>query len=244
MTDIQPLILAQVRNHVGHLTINRPAAYNDINLEIVRQLQAQLERWADDDAVLAVVLRASGDKAFCAGGDIRELYDNHQQNSPNTFNFFKEEYILDQLIHAYPKPLVALTQGLVLGGGMGLMQGAAFRVITESARLGMPEVSIGYFPDVGGSYFLSRLAGELGTYLGVTGNMVNAADALYTGLADWLIPAEQVAELDRCLDQMNWQQSAQESIRSLLETLSAPAPANSQLQPVRSAIDRHFALIR
>lgn len=244
MTDIQPLILADVRNRVGHLTLNRPAAYNAINLAAIRQIQHQLEQWAGDENVLAVVLRASGDKAFCAGGDIRELYDNHLQNSPDNMAFFNEEYALDQYIHAYPKPLLALAEGLVLGGGMGLFQGAAFRVITEQARLGMPEVSIGYFPDVGGSYFLSRVAGELGTYLGVTGNMVNAADALYTGLADWLVAAEQVAELDRCLDQMDWQRSAQQSIRSLLETLSSPAPGNGQLQQVRDAIDRHFAFDR
>lgn len=244
MTDIQPLILADVRNRVGHLTLNRPAAYNAINLAAVRQIQRQLEQWASDENVLAVVLRASGDKAFCAGGDIRELYNNHLQSSPDNAAFFSEEYALDQYIHAYPKPLLALAEGLVLGGGMGLFQGAAFRVITEQARLGMPEVSIGYFPDVGGSYFLSRVAGELGTYLGVTGNMVNAADALYTGLADWLVAGEQVAELDRCLDQMDWQRSAQQSIRSLLETLSSPAPNNGELQPLRAVIDRHFAFDR
>lgn len=244
MTDIQPLILADVRNRVGHLTINRPAAYNAINLEAVRQIQARLEQWASDDTILAVVLRASGDKAFCAGGDIRELYDNHQQGSLDTQAFFREEYVLDQYIHAYPKPLLALAEGLVLGGGMGLFQGAAFRVITEQARLGMPEVSIGYYPDVGGSYFLSRLAGELGTYLGVTGNMVNAADTLYTGLADWQVASEQVAELDRCLDQMDWQRSPQQSIRSLLATLASPAAGNGQLQQVHAAIDRHFAFDR
>lgn len=241
MTDIQPLILAEVRNRVGHLTINRPAAYNAINLEAVRQIQACLEQWAADDNVVAVVLRGSGDKAFCAGGDIRELYDNHQQGSPLNEAFFREEYRLDQYIHDYPKPLLALAEGLVLGGGMGLFQGAAFRVVTSQARLGMPEVSIGYFPDVGGSYFLSRLAGELGTCLAVTGNMIGAEDALYTGLADWLIAGEQVAELDRCLDQMDWQLAPQQSIRSLLATLASPASKQGELEPLRGAIDRHFA---
>lgn len=244
MSDIQPLILAEVRNRVGHLTLNRPAAYNAINLEAVRQIHACLERWAADDNVVAVVLRGSGDKAFCAGGDIRELYDNHQQGSPLTQQFFREEYALDQYIHDYSKPLLALAEGLVLGGGMGMFQGATFRVITGQARLGMPEVSIGYIPDVGGSYFLSRLAGELGTYLGLSGNMVGAVDALYTGLADWLIADEQVAELDRCLDQMDWQLAPQQSIRNLLVTLASPAARQGELEPLRGAIDRHFAFDR
>lgn len=244
MTDIQPLILTQVRNRIGHLTIDRPAAYNAINLAAVRQIHACLERWAKDDNVLAVVLRGSGDKAFCAGGDIRELYDNHLANSPLNDAFFSEEYQLDQYIHDYPKPLLALAEGLVLGGGMGLFQGAAFRVVTSQARLGMPEVSIGYFPDVGGSYFLSRLSGELGTYLGVTGNMVDATDAIYAGLADWLITDEQVAELDRCLDQMDWQLAPQQSIRSLLATLASPVSTPGTLEPLHNAINRHFAFDR
>src|SRR5690554_5550545 len=231
VTDIQPLILAEVRNRVGHLTINRPAAYNAINLEAVRQIQACLEQWAADDNVVAVVLRGSGDKAFCAGGDIRELYDNHQQGSPLNEAFFREEYRLDQYIHDYPKPLLALAQGLVLGGGMGLFQGAAFRVVTGRARLGMPEVSIGYFPAVGGSYFLSRLEGELGTGLGVTGDMGGAADAVDAGLAGWLGGGELVVELDRRLDQLDWRLAPQQSIRSLLATLASRAGKQGELGP-------------
>lgn len=241
MTDSQELVLSEIRNRVGHITLNRPAAYNATNLDMVCTLLEQLRAWETEDQVLAVVLRATGDKAFCAGGDIRELYDNHLAGSPRAMEFFNQEYKLDQLIYDYPKPLLALGEGLVLGGGMGLFQGAAYRVITENARLGMPETGIGYFPDVGGSYFLPRLSGETGTYLSVSGSMVNAADALYTGLADWMVPAERVAELDQCLDRQEWDISADAVIRSILERLSAPVPANGVLAAVQPAIDQHFA---
>ena len=241
MLDKHALVLTDVRNRVGHLTLNRVSAFNAINLEMVRSIQQQLDEWAADEAVVAVVLRANGDKAFCAGGDIRELYTNAKQGNTLNSTFFSEEYALDQWIHAYPKPLIALVDGLVLGGGMGLIQGASFRIITEKARLGMPEVSIGFFPDVGGSYFLSRIEGEMGTYMGVTGNPVGAADALQLGLADWFLHKEQITELDHCLDTMQWGHSSQEAIRSLLNTLASKHATGAQLTTVRAAIAKHFA---
>lgn len=241
MTDSAALVLGEVRNRVGHLTLNRPAAYNATNLDMVCLLLELLRSWQDDEQVVAVVLRATGDKAFCAGGDIRELYDNHRAGSPRAMEFFRQEYILDQLLYDYPKPVLALADGLVLGGGMGLFQGATQRVITERTRLGMPETGIGYFPDVGGSYFLSQLAGEMGTYMAVSGNMIDAADALHVGLADWLVTAEGIANLDARLDQLDWALPADEEIRQLLDELSVPAPADSTLVRHQEAIERHFA---
>ena len=241
MLDNHALVLTEVRNRVGHLILNRVAAFNSINLEMVRTIQQQLDAWAADDNVVAIVLRANGDKAFCAGGDIRELYNNAKEGNTLNDTFFSEEYALDQWIHASPKPIIALIDGLVLGGGMGLVQGASFRIVTEKARLGMPEVSIGFFPDVGGSYFLSRLPAEAGTYMGVTGNPVGAADALQLGLADWFLHQEQISELDRCLDNMQWGHSSQEAIRSLLNTLASQRSTGAKLTTVRSAIEQHFS---
>ncbi len=241
MPDHQALVLSEVRNKVGHLTLNRVAAFNAINLDMVRRIAQQLNDWATDDTVVAVVLRANGDKAFCAGGDIRELYNNAKEGNDLNQTFFSEEYALDQHIHAYPKPVIALINGLTLGGGMGLVQGASFRIVTEKARLGMPEVSIGFFPDVGGSYFLSRLPSEIGTYMGVSGNPIGAADALQVGLADWFLYAEQITELDRCLDNMQWGHSSQEAIRSLLNTLASKRASGSKLAPLRTAIEQHFS---
>lgn len=240
MSETERPVLAAVRNHIGHLTLNRPAGLNAVNLEMVRLLDQQLRAWAVDPAIHAVVLRANGEKAFCAGGDIRSLYDSFKRGDTEHETFFEEEYALDQYIHAYPKPLLALMDGFVLGGGMGLVQGAALRVITERVRMGMPEVGIGYFPDVGGSYFLSRLPGELGTYMGVTGLPIRAADALHAGLADWCISHEQIAELDRCLDHMSWSIHPQEALRTLVATLGTNRLPGSELKALHQAIDEHF----
>src|SRR5699024_10014741 len=157
MSGTYSLLDTQVRNHIGFVSLNRVAAFNALNLDMVRQLQQLLDAWLTDDQVRAVVLQGNGDKAFCAGGDIRDMYHNQKAGNDLNETFFREEYALDQLIHAYPKPFIALDDGLVLGGGMGLMQGAGLRIVTEKAVLGMPEVCIGYYPDVGSSYFLSRM---------------------------------------------------------------------------------------
>lgn len=241
MTATERPVLAAVRNHVGHLTLNRPAGLNAVTLEMVRLLHQQLSAWAADPQIHAVVLRANGEKAFCAGGDIRLLYDSFQRGDTEHETFFEEEYALDQYIHAYPKPLLALMDGFVLGGGMGLVQGASLRVVTERVRMGMPEVGIGYFPDVGGSYFLSRLPGELGTYMGVTGLQIRAADALHVGLADWCVSHDQIAELDRCLDRMSWSVHPQEALRTLVATLGTNRLPGSELKALHQAIDEHFA---
>ncbi|MCC6075162.1 enoyl-CoA hydratase/isomerase family protein [Pseudomonas sp. GCM10022188] len=235
-------VLAAVRNRIGHLTLNRPAGLNALNLEMVQLLHRQLQAWAEDAEILAVVLRANGEKAFCAGGDIRALYDSYQRGSTLHEQFFEEEYALDQYIHAYRKPILALMDGFVLGGGMGLVQGAALRVVTERAKMGMPETAIGYFPDVGASYFLPRLPGELGTYLGLTGVQIRAADALYAGLADWCLPSEQLAELDRCLDNLSWTVHPQEALRTLLATLASRKLPGAELKALHPAIEQHFAL--
>lgn len=241
MSQAEAPVLVEVRNRVGYLTLNRPAGLNALTLPMVRILHPQLQAWADDPEIVAVVMRAAGEKAFCAGGDIRALYDSHLGGDTEHFTFFEEEYALDQYIHAYAKPLLALMNGFVLGGGMGLIQGASQRVISERSRMGMPEVGIGYFPDVGGSYFLSRLPGNLGIYLGVTGNIISAADALYVGLADHCVTHERFAELERRLDQQDWRQPAAEAIESLLDALGSRTLADATLPALAPAIEEHFA---
>ena len=231
-------IIVDVRNHIGHLVLNRPAGLNALNIEMIRQLQQQLDRWADDNRVRAVVLRGTGERAFCAGGDIRTLYDLHRAgDSASVMAFFTEEYALDQCLHTYPKPVVALMDGYVLGGGMGLAQAAKLRIITERSRLGMPETGIGYFPDVGGSYFLSRLPGELGTYMGLTGYHLTSADALYAGLADHCLPSEQITLLDQKLDNLDW---GQQSFEQVLRDLPHKALPSGELKALQGVIDQHF----
>lgn len=235
-------VLSEVRNHIGHITLNRPQGLNAIDLDMVRQLQDQLEAWARDEKVYAVVLRGAGDKAFCAGGDIRSIYDSFKGGHSEHLDFFAEEYALDLTLHHYRKPVMALMDGFVLGGGMGLAQGVDLRVVTERSRLAMPEVAIGYFPDVGGSYFLPRVPGELGIYLGVTGVQIQAADALYCGLADWCIDSARLDELDRQLDLLKWSLTPLKDLQGVLAKLAVQQLPEPPLEKLRPAIDHFFAL--
>ncbi len=242
MSEHEAPVLASVRNRVGHLTLNRPAGLNALTLPMVRLLHRHLWAWELDPDIVAVVIRGAGEKAFCAGGDIRMLYESHAAGDNQHELFLEEEYALDEYLHGYAKPVLALMDGFVLGGGMGLAQSASVRVITERTRMGMPEVGIGFFPDVGGSYFLPRLPGELGVYLGVTGRHVRAADALYAGLADYCLPSECLADLDRALDSLNWSYAPRENLHQLLAGLASERIPGSELKAFRQAIDRHFAL--
>lgn len=240
-TVLDQHVLAHVSNHIGFLTLNRPAGLNALTLDMVRQLTAALQGWAQDDSVHAVVLRGSGDKAFCAGGDVRALYDSYLGQLGLHESFFSEEYALDLLLHHYRKPLLAIIDGYCLGGGMGLAQACELRVVTEHSQLGMPETAIGFFPDVGGSYFLSRIPGELGTYLGLSGHRVGAADALYCGLADWQVPRERLADLTQGLADIQWTDSPLKDLQNLLARLGTQALPNPPLAELRPAIDHFFA---
>ncbi|MCF4996829.1 enoyl-CoA hydratase/isomerase family protein [Pseudomonas syringae] len=242
MDAMQHEVLAEVRNHIGHLTLNRPAGLNALTLDMVRDLQRHLNAWATDARVHAVVLRGAGEKAFCAGGDIRSLYDSFKSRDTLHEDFFVEEYALDLTIHHYRKPVLALMDGFVLGGGMGLVQGADLRVVTEKSRLAMPEVAIGYFPDVGGSYFLPRIPGELGIYLGVSGAQIRAADALYCGLADWYLDSSKLDKLDEQLDRLEWHDSPLKDLQGLLAKLAVQTLPDAPLEALRPAIDHFFAL--
>lgn len=234
-------VLAEVRNQIGHLTLNRPAGLNALTLDMVRSLQQHLDAWADDSQVQAIVLRGEGPKGFCAGGDIRSLYDSFKAGSTLHEQFFVEEYALDKCIHRYRKPVLVLMDGYTLGGGMGLAQGADLRVVTERSRLGMPETAIGYFPDVGGSYFLSRIPGELGTYLGVTGAQIQAADALYCGLADWYLASDKLSALDQALERISFGEHPLKDLQGLLAKLGTQVLDDAPLARLRPVIDHFFA---
>ena len=195
----QPLVLVEVRGRVGCITLNRPRALNALSLGMIRSLSATLMAWRDDPMVLAVALRGMGKEgpfgAFCAGGDIRFFHQAALAGDPALEDFFTEEYRLNHLIHTYAKPCIAFMDGIVMGGGMGISQGASLRVVTERSKLAMPETAIGLFPDVGGGYFLSRLPGHLGEYLGLTGQALGGAEALAIGLADAYIESARLAGL-------------------------------------------------
>lgn len=186
----------EIRNGVATVTLNRPEALNALTLGMLKDLSARLDDWEKDERVRMVVFRGAGEKAFCAGGDVRALYASFKAGQGGQHEFFEVEYALDYRIHTYPKTIVALIDGIVMGGGMGISQGARVRIVGDRTRMAMPETAIGLFPDVGGSYFLARLPGALGPYLGLVGPTLRAADAIYCGLADVNVGAAAASEIE------------------------------------------------
>jgi enoyl-CoA hydratase len=183
-------ILNHIENEIGWVTLNRPQALNAFSIAMARDLHQLLQRWENTTTVKAVVVEGAGDKAFCAGGDVRALYETKKQGDLQACkDFFREEYALNAKIYQYTKPYVALMDGITMGGGMGVSVTGSHRIVTERALLAMPETGIGLFPDAGGTTFLNQAPGVMGLYLGLTGTRLKAEDALWTGLATHFIPS-------------------------------------------------------
>ena len=208
------------QGHAGLITLNRPKALNAMSLGMVRALKTALEDFAQDSGIQVVAIRGSNKLGkpgsaeslfggFCAGGDIRYFHQAALAGDNSLDDFFTEEYRLNHLIHHYPKPFVAFMDGVVMGGGMGISQGASLRLVTEHTRMAMPETIIGLFPDVGGGYFLSRCPGHIGEYLALTGEVIAAQQALQYGLADVQIEAAQQAALWAALGEQTFANRAQ-----------------------------------
>jgi len=243
-------IATHVANRIGFIELERPKALNALTTGMIRAIQAALARWREDHEVLAVVVRSQHARAFCAGGDIRLMYEAAQRGEQHARDtFFTEEYRLNHTIFTYPKPYIALMSGIVMGGGMGISQGAhrtgGLRVVTQSTRMAMPETRIGLFPDVGASWFLARTPGAIGRYLAVTGETIGAADAMYAGLADVYIDDEALPALIDTLRRQTFERGADVVAcieRDALAYQVAPRPEESVLAKARGLIDRHFAL--
>jgi enoyl-CoA hydratase/carnithine racemase len=234
-------ILCEIRNHVAVITLNRPSALNALSFGMLGELRTILRRCAADGGIRAILLRGAGEKAFCAGGDIRALYQSFKESGTLHHQFFAVEYPIDYLLYSYPKPYIVLLDGITMGGGMGLAQGSTLRIVGERTRIAMPEVGIGLFPDVGASYFLSRLPGCLGPYLALTGVQIRGSDALYAGLADVFLPPEAIACLVDDLGALTWSSDHRADVRQVVHAHAAqglPAPSLNVLRP---AIDLHFA---
>ncbi len=244
----QTLVHTHVHNGIATLTLDRPKALNALNLDMVQALWTALNAWANDPAVIAVVLRSSSPKALCAGGDIRYF---HAAASAGQFDeldgFFAQEYALNLLIANYPKPYIAVMQGVVMGGGMGISATAALRIVTDNSKLAMPETKIGLFPDVGGTHFLSHLSGQLGAYLGLTGCVLDAASARYVGLADAYCPPEALPVLfdtlatQRFVDGQAVLHYLRCECAKFAGTHPLTTPRSSPLASQRAWIDAHFA---
>ena len=199
MTE-EDTVITRRDGRVGRILLNRPRALNALTGSMIRACAAILEIWRDDPHVQAVVIEGAGDRAFCAGGDIRALRDLYLAGHHDEVNqFFAEEYALNLMIANYPKPYIARIDGLCMGGGIGLSVHAPYRVATEHAGFAMPETAIGFFPDIGATFLLPRLPGELGSYLGLTGLRVNGADAVHAGFATHFTPRARLADLSAAL---------------------------------------------
>jgi enoyl-CoA hydratase len=200
-TDDGPDLIVRREHAAGVIRLNRPKALNALTLEMIRGIVAALDEFEADPAASLILLEGSGERGLCAGGDIRGLYESARAGGDLGKIFWREEYILNARIANLRKPYVALMDGIVMGGGIGLSAHGSHRIVTDKSKIGMPEVGVGFFPDVGGTWLLSRAPGELGTYLGLTGTAMTGADAVHAGLADVVVASNQLSALREALIQ-------------------------------------------
>lgn len=231
-------ISATVADGVGHVTLDRPQAINALSYEMVRELTAVFDAWRDDSEVGLVVLDGAGERGFCAGGDIRELYGYATNGGHGEAQaFFRTEYRLDAAIARYPKPVVSIMDGITMGGGIGLSGHASIRVVTERSKLAMPETRIGFTPDVGGTWLLANAPGEVGVHLALNSRVMGPADALYAGFADSYVPSESLPHLLQALAERADPGSPAEIVMLFDET----PPGPSQLSLARDWIDACYS---
>ncbi|MDP4982769.1 enoyl-CoA hydratase/isomerase family protein [Pseudoalteromonas tunicata] len=229
---------------IGIATLNAEKSLNALNFEMVSLLTPQLKLWQSDKTIAMVLLQGAGEKAFCAGGDVVSLYKAMNDATKNEYveRFFSAEYELDYLIHCFEKPLLVWGNGIIMGGGLGLMAGASHRVVTETSRIAMPEITIGLYPDVGGSYFLTKMPEQLGLFLGLTGASINSEDAKYVGLADYFLKAEFKNKLFDELVLTNWGQTVALNHQKLDSVLLKLQQESGK--PLQSNIKANLAVIK
>lgn len=249
--DSDAHVLTRVANRIGYIELERPQALNALTTAMVRTMHAALDRWRDDPGVIAVIVRTRHARAFCAGGDIRFLYESYRAGEQAALDtFFSDEYRLNHAIFTFPKPYIAMLNGVVMGGGMGISQGAhrtgGLRLVGSTTRMAMPETRIGLFPDVGMGWFLARTPGAIGRYLAVTGETLDQASAVYAGLADASLDEAAWPALLDALESEPFASGAEVVARIRQAALPASelqrVAEGSSLATVRGWIDRHFSL--
>ncbi|HVX75086.1 MAG TPA: enoyl-CoA hydratase/isomerase family protein [Bradyrhizobium sp.] len=238
-TDLKGDVIVRREGSAGIIRLNRPKAINALTLEMVRVIAAALDRFETDPAVALVLLEGAGERGLCAGGDIRGLYESSRAKGDLGKIFWREEYVVNARIAKFAKPYVAFMDGLVMGGGVGLSAHGRHRIVTEKTRLAMPEAGLGFFPDVGGTWLLSRAPGELGTYFGLTGQTMNGPDAIHARFADAVVPTEKLPVLRDLLTKVR-----PGVLSSEVQTLIAGFATGETAGPVaalQSRIDGWFA---
>lgn len=231
MTDT---IIARIDGAIGRITLNRPAALNALTTDMCEAMTRALLDWRDDASVLAVVVDGSGDRAFCAGGDVVMLHDSGKAKDGRAETFWRTEYALNALIHSYPKPYVALIDGIVMGGGVGLSVHGQHRVAGDTTLFAMPETGIGYFPDVGGTYFLPRLRQDIGNWLGLTGARLGPAECFEIGVATAYVPSKTHDQLIKSLSDIK----NSDEVEGLIQSFAAPSPGDEDVPTEVQLFDR------
>lgn len=226
---------------IGCITLNRPEAFNALNHAMIQSLTQQLRQWSADDQVSAVLFKSTSPRAFCAGGDVRDLYANRETGLSDSVQFFIDEYRLNHLIGTYAKPTIALIDGIVMGGGAGLAMHCQHRIGTENILFAMPEVGIGLFPDIGASFFLQRCPGLLGLFIALTGTRLRIADCYYARLIDYYVPSNQLTEVVQALCGSDLPLDANDTLTHLIEAFSV-TPDAAPLQSHQFLIDGVFSL--
>jgi enoyl-CoA hydratase len=235
----EPDLIARREGAAGMIRLNRPKAINAVTLEMFRDIDKALDAFEADPAVAVIVLEGAGERGLCAGGDIRALYESSQVKGDLGKILWREEYILNARIAKFAKPYVAFMDGIVMGGGVGLSAHSRHRVVTERTKLAMPEVGLGFFPDVGGTWLLSRSPGEIGTYFGLTGQTMNGPDAVYAGFADAVVPSSKLAGLREVLTKVRPLTSSSE-IKMLIDGF-ATGETSGPVAALQPQIDAWFA---
>jgi len=234
----EPDLIARREGAAGIIRLNRPKTINAVTLEMFRDVDKALDAFEADPAVGLILLEGAGERGLCAGGDIRALYENSKVKGDLGKILWREEYILNARIAKFPKPYVAFMDGIVMGGGVGLSAHGRHRVVTERTKLAMPEVGLGFFPDVGGTWLLSRSPGEIGTYFGLTGQTMNGPDAVYARFADAVVPSGKLAALREALVNLPGRVSSTE-VKSAIDHFATGESAGP-VAAMQSQIDRWF----
>lgn len=232
-------ILFEVENHKGIVTLNRPKALNALSVLMVTALLEQIQAWSIDPAIHAIFIRATEGKAFCAGGDVRWLYEAGRTRYDSILAFFEQEYQLNQLIYDLKKPYIALLDGMTMGGGVGISLHGRYTIATERFQFAMPETTIGFFPDVGGSYLLTRCPGALGIYLGLTGSILGSEQSFASGLIRYHVPAADLAQHTQALVDMDLSSLAHAKIERYLVQKTQTVNHDS-LRSLQVQVDQHF----
>ena len=220
---------------IGVIELNNSRALNALTLEMFHAIKARLQDWREQEEIACIVLHSNSDRAFCAGGDVKALVTalNNESGIRAALEFFTVEYAVDYFIHTYPKPILCWADGITMGGGIGLMNGASFRVVTERTVMAMPEITIGLYPDVGGTCFLNRMPEGIGLFTALTAARFDGADALAVNMADYLIAAEKKNDTLAGLSRIGWSADANRNgaaLREYLESATAPRPASVLMQ--------------